>query len=570
LRASLAFLIISAAVYFIRKIFLTDGGTSAEMDTDSMIRFAAVCITVFALQFVRFKLFRKYLLENRAIYFIEKISFAAMVSAIVIFSDIGIWFYLGFFLPLVMATYIKGPRYGYGVMFVSWIIHLALLYSRPVSEMTGEGIKLSAAKSDIYEAALLFIMSFTAVLFFGKLYVYRIEHEVISNYAIEQLDERCLTLENERDVIQKEFRTLISNSDELEKANESLKKSIAEFFTLNKISQAIGSILDTKELLKRLNDIILGVVGCSCSTIILLDNESDRLKVHTTSITNKNELATLTDNINCSILRNVLDKGEYILENNVDYFQYVFTCGRNINSLMCIPLTTSSRKFGLILVEHTVNNAFNEDNVKFLNIIAQQVGIVMENAELYYKMKELARKDGLTGIYNRQYFQERLEVEFNEAKKSNYPLSLVIFDIDHFKKFNDMYGHLFGDKVLTSVAEIVCSNLRKSDMIARYGGEEFILLLPRTTLSEAYEKVEELRKLISGHVIQDNLISVSVTASFGISSYDECAFTENELIRTADDALYRAKESGRNCVMTAKRLYENKHIQAHPPAKNSI
>lgn len=570
MRASLAFLIISAAVYFIRKIFLTDGGTSAEMDTDSMIRFAAVCITVFALQFVRFKLFRKYLLENRAIYFIEKISFAAMVSAIVIFSDIGIWFYLGFFLPLVMATYIKGPRYGYGVMFVSWIIHLALLYSRPVSEMTGEGIKLSAAKSDIYEAALLFIMSFTAVLFFGKLYVYRIEHEVISNYAIEQLDERCLTLENERDVIQKEFRTLISNSDELEKANESLKKSIAEFFTLNKISQAIGSILDTKELLKRLNDIILGVVGCSCSTIILLDNESDRLKVHTTSITNKNELATLTDNINCSILRNVLDKGEYILENNVDYFQYVFTCGRNINSLMCIPLTTSSRKFGLILVEHTVNNAFNEDNVKFLNIIAQQVGIVMENAELYYKMKELARKDGLTGIYNRQYFQERLEVEFNEAKKSNYPLSLVIFDIDHFKKFNDMYGHLFGDKVLTSVAEIVCSNLRKSDMIARYGGEEFILLLPRTTLSEAYEKVEELRKLISGHVIQDNLISVSVTASFGISSYDECAFTENELIRTADDALYRAKESGRNCVMTAKRLYENKHIQAHPPAKNSI
>lgn len=570
MRASLAFLIISAAVYFIRKIFLTDGGTSAEMDTDSMIRFAAVCITVFALQFVRFKLFRKYLLENRAIYFIEKISFAAMVSAIVIFSDIGIWFYLGFFLPLVMATYIKGPRYGYGVMFVSWIIHLALLYSRPVSEMTGEGIKLSAAKSDIYEAALLFIMSFTAVLFFGKLYVYRIEHEVISNYAIEQLDERCLTLENERDVIQKEFRTLISNSDELEKANESLKKSIAEFFTLNKISQAIGSILDTKELLKRLNDIILGVVGCSCSTIILLDNESDRLKVHTTSITNKNELATLTDNINCSILRNVLDKGEYILENNVDYFQYVFTCGRNINSLMCIPLTTSSRKFGLILVEHTVNNAFNEDNVKFLNIIAQQVGIVMENAELYYKMKELARKDGLTGIYNRQYFQERLEVEFNEAKKSNYPLSLVIFDIDHFKKFNDMYGHLFGDKVLTSVAEIVCSNLRKSDMIARYGGEEFILLLPRTTLSEAYEKVEELRKLISGHVIQDNLISVSVTASFGISSYDECAFTENELIRTADDSLYRAKESGRNCVMTAKRLYENKHIQAHPPAKNSI
>jgi len=570
LRSTSIFLIISAVAYFARKIFVADVRLFAGMSIRSIIWSVAVCILVFGLQFIRYRLFKKYLLEYKVIYFIEKVSFAAMVSAIVIFSDIGIWFYLGLFLPLVMATYIKGPKYGCGLLFTSWVIHMALMYLMSMPEIAGEGLKLSDVKEDIYAAAVLFIMSFAAVYFFSRLYIYRIENELLSNYAIEQLDERCLTLENERDIIQKEIKALISNSDELEKANESLKKSIAEFFTLNKISQAIGSILDTKELLKRLNDIILGVVGCSCSSIILFDSESNRLKVHTTNITNKNELATLTDNINCSILRDALDKGEYILENNVDYFQYVFTCGRNINSLMCIPLTTNSRKYGLILVEHTVNNAFDEENVKFLSIIAQQVGIVMENAELYFKMKELARKDGLTGIYNRQYFQERLEVEFNEAKKNNYPLSLVIFDIDHFKKFNDMYGHLFGDKVLTSVAEVVCSNLRKSDLIARYGGEEFILLLPRTSLDEAYEKVEDLRKLISGHVINDNLISVSVTASFGISSYDECAFNENDLIRTADDALYMAKESGRNCVMTARRLYDKKIIQAPHAAEKFV
>jgi diguanylate cyclase (GGDEF)-like protein len=223
---------------------------------------------------------------------------------------------------------------------------------------------------------------------------------------------------------------------------------------------------------------------------------------------------------------------------------------------MCIPLTTSSRKFGLILVEHTFNNTFDEDNVRFLNIIAQQVGIVMENAELYYQMKEVARRDGLTGIYNRQYFQECLENEFKEAKKNNYPLSLAIFDVDYFKKFNDTYGHMFGDKVLMSTVDVVKAELRKNDMIARFGGEEFIILLPRTNLADALEKVESLRKKISENVIEDNLISASVTASFGISSFDECAFNENDLVKTADNALYDAKAAGRNCVMVAKKLYE--------------
>ena len=110
-----------------------------------------------------------------------------------------------------------------------------------------------------------------------------------------------------------------------------------------------------------------------------------------------------------------------------------------------------------------------------------------------------------------------------------------------------------------SVAEVVRSTLRKTDMIARYGGEEFTILLPYTNLEDAYEKVEALRKMIAKHVIEDNLISVSVTASFGISSFDECALTENDLVRTADDALYEAKAAGRNCVMTARRLYEAKH-----------
>jgi diguanylate cyclase (GGDEF)-like protein len=399
-------------------------------------------------------------------------------------------------------------------------------------------------------------MFYIAVYLFSKLYKCRIEEEIGNKVKMEQYEERCMKLESASEEIKQKYDRLFSNSGKLEESNKVLSKSIAEFYTLNQISQAIGSILDIKELLKRLNDIILGVMGVSFSTIILYDENTNRLKVHTTNISNINELATLTDNVNSGVLVEALNKGQSILENNVDYFQYLFTCGRNINSLMCIPLITSSRKFGLVLVEHTISNAFDEENVRFLSIITQQVGIVMENAELYYQMKEVARRDGLTGVYNRQYFQERLETEFKEAKKDNYPLSLAIFDIDHFKKFNDTYGHLFGDKVLISTVDVVKTALRKNDMIARFGGEEFIILFPSTNLSDAFEKVEILRKKVSENIIEDNLINASVTASFGISSFDECAFNENDLIRTADDALYDAKAAGRNCVMTAKKLYD--------------
>jgi diguanylate cyclase (GGDEF)-like protein len=558
LRASLAFLIISSAIYFFRILIITRNVDFSDPEqTNRLIWSLAICAGIFILQLSRYYLFHRYLLGNRIIYFIEKILFCVMVSALAVFTDIGFWFYLGFFLPLVMATYIKGPRFGFLLVLGSMTIHLLFIYIKLQPMLKSKGLELSAIRDDVYAAIVLIVMACAGVSFFSKLYKYRLEYEFSNVYTLEQMDERCMTLESERDRIKREFTTLISSSGELEKSNKSLSKSIAEFYTLNQISQAIGSILDTRELLKRLNDIILGVVGCSYSTIILLDEESNRLKVHTTNITNNYELATLTDHINNGILKEALDNSECILENNVDCSKYIFTSGRNINSLMCIPLTTTSRKYGLILVEHTINDAFDEENVRFLRIIAQQVGIVMENAELYYKMKELARKDGLTGIYNRQYFQERLEAELSQAKKDNCPLSLVIIDIDHFKKFNDMYGHIFGDKVLASVAGVIASNLRKSDVMARYGGEEFIILLPRTNLAEAYEKVEDLRKLLSRHVIDDNLISVSVTASFGISSFDECAFNEIDLIRTADDALYEAKAAGRNCVMTARRLLES-------------
>ena len=165
------------------------------------------------------------------------------------------------------------------------------------------------------------------------------------------------------------------------------------------------------ELLKFVNDIILGVMGVATSNIALYNKEGNRLKVQVTNISNARERALLTDNINSPALKECLDKGMTIIDNSVDTNKYSFTKGRNVKSLMCVPLQVKGNTYGLILIEHTITNAFDENSVRLLEVITQQVSIAIENAKLYEKLQDYANTDGLTQVYNRAYFQKRLYEE---------------------------------------------------------------------------------------------------------------------------------------------------------------
>lgn len=549
------YLVVFYVFYFVEDILLKEL-TNAPDQRSVFIINSSIFVFMLLCHFIRIYLYREELYKNKLIYYIDKILFLFMLSIIAEQYKIGSWFYIGVLLPIMATTLVKGDKQGMLLLAGSMGMHLSVFFYKKAGILLSGGIIPIELQTKILGIFITYVMLFIATVFFVQLYNCGIRYEIKNKSIIEQFEERYMKLEYKSDEMKQQYENLISKSGSLEESNKRLSKSIAEFYTLHQISQAIGSILDIKELLKRLNDIILGVMGVSYSTIILYDEDLNRLRVNTTNISNINDLATITDNINSGVLMDVLYSDRSILENDVDSQQYQFTCDRDIHSLICIPLVTSTRRFGLVLIEHTYRNAFDVDNVRLLKIIAQQVGIVMENAELYHKMRELARKDGLTDVYNRQYFQEQLEIEYKMAKQEKYPLSLAIFDIDYFKKFNDIYGHIFGDKVLSSVAKVVKSTLRKSDMLARYGGEEFIILLPRTSLAEAYEKVESLRNMISKHVIEDNQVSACVTVSFGVSSFDECVLNENDLLRTADDALYQSKAAGRNCVTTADTLHD--------------
>jgi len=160
------------------------------------------------------------------------------------------------------------------------------------------------------------------------------------------------------------------------------------------------------------------------------------------------------------------------------------------------------------------------------------------------KFKHKAFTDELTGVYNRAYFNEELSKQIANYKRDKIPFSFIILDIDKFKNFNDTYGHQIGDEVLKDLAKIINNHTRASDIFARWGGEEFVKILPNTSLEDAIKVTEHLRRIVEYHTFVDNL---KVTCSFGISQFRQND-TQDDLMKRADDALYRAKENGRNRV----------------------
>jgi two-component system cell cycle response regulator len=167
----------------------------------------------------------------------------------------------------------------------------------------------------------------------------------------------------------------------------------------------------------------------------------------------------------------------------------------------------------------------------------------------YDKLHEEAHTDGLTKCFNKMYFNNQLELEVKKSKVTGKPLSLIIFDLDHFKKLNDNFGHDAGDYVLKEKSRLIRENgIRQGDVFARYGGEEFCILLPNTNLKQAFEIAERLRKLVEKHEFIYDGKRLPVTASIGVADYRQGVNTGTDLFKRADSAVYLSKGGGRNQV----------------------
>jgi len=184
------------------------------------------------------------------------------------------------------------------------------------------------------------------------------------------------------------------------------------------------------------------------------------------------------------------------------------------------------------------------------------MGLLAEVEAARRSLREVAIRDGLTNLYNRRFFAARLHAEVVAAQRAGTPLSVIMIDVDHFKRINDLWGHAAGDEVLQRVADTLISYVRPDDLSARFGGEEFVALLPGTPLAEAADVAERIRAAIAALQISSLVTAEApqVTASLGVTALDPDVATVDQLLQRADNAMYAAKAEGRNrCVIVAGR-----------------
>lgn len=198
---------------------------------------------------------------------------------------------------------------------------------------------------------------------------------------------------------------------------------------------------------------------------------------------------------------------------------------------------------GCLFIENHDTYAGNNFELEFFKIVIKNIGIILQNCVYQDQMSALAMKDNLTGMYNRNYMQKHIEVLKRECKC----LSIAIMDIDHFKSVNDTYGHDFGDRVLKAASSYVSNRLDENDQIYRWGGEEFIITFPNQEVDIAKFKLNEIREGLSKLEISDSRTSINITASFGLTEFNQ-ELTIEENINKADKGLYYSKEHGRNQV----------------------
>ena len=221
-----------------------------------------------------------------------------------------------------------------------------------------------------------------------------------------------------------------------------------------------------------------------------------------------------------------------------------------IRGFVCLPLISRAGKLGVIYFYRSYRDDFEPAEIELLTTFAHLAASAIENARLYARLESEARTDTLTGLYNRRVFDQRLEQEQRRARRYNKPYALLMLDIDHFKRVNDEYGHPAGDAVLAELARRMALQVRDVDTLVRYGGEEFAVIFPEITGAAAREIGERIRRTIADtpFVLPDGR-PVSVTVSAGISCFPNCAADAPQAVGTADQALYTAKQEGRNRVL---------------------
>lgn len=377
------------------------------------------------------------------------------------------------------------------------------------------------------------------------------------DYLIKPLDmrrlKRIIIKGLERQRLQIENKNLLKR---LKYENEKLE-------TILQVEEGASTILNLNDLARFIIDKIDQVIACKRVSLMVV--EEDNLVIKAAKGLSDEIIKNSRIKIGEGISGWVAQTGKPLLVENIEIHP-VFHKHPDpkyaTKSFMSVPFVYQNKVVGLINTIDKItsfndsSSIFDQSDLRFLVTIANYVAIAIENAKLFEEKSYLAITDHLTKLYNRRYFQEHLETEIKRVKRYPRPLSLIMIDIDHFKRYNDTCGHLMGDAILRTVADSLNNNIREIDIVARYGGEEFCIILPDTEIEGAQALAEKMRKAIEERLFEfeQSQPGGRLTISCGVASFQKSMKEKDDLIKQADQALYAAKHAGRNKVCVYGKL----------------
>jgi len=337
------------------------------------------------------------------------------------------------------------------------------------------------------------------------------------------------------------------------------QRRASQLEAINAIARETTAVLDIKQLLSRACVKIQSSFQVSHVCVLLKEEQELVVRAHHGDLVPRISEGDRMP-AEAGLCGRALASVKTVIENDLksasDYVAfYVETASR-----MCIPLVSFGQTLGVLVLDSAQAGSFNRSDMQPLESVADICATAIQNAHYVERVKQLAFLDGLTGIFNRRFFELRIMEEIERARRFNSPMAVIMVDIDHFKRLNDEFGHLLGDEVLRQVSSVFHQQVRKIDVVCRYGGEEFAILLSQTNQQHALTVAEKLRKLIEGWQFPG--VSRPVSISVGVATLPDHGSTRDELVKAADAGLYAAKQSGRNRVQLAPESYKVKAQKA--------
>ena len=322
----------------------------------------------------------------------------------------------------------------------------------------------------------------------------------------------------------------------------------AQLEAINAIAKQTTAVLEISELLARVCSLTLESFSGDHVSVLLFEDDRLVLGAHQGKLT---PLFQIGEELpaNEGTLARAIESRKVTIEKDLSRMPGHYRGFCEAASAVYLPLVSFGQLLGVLVLESATCDAFVPADVGALESVSDICAAALQNARYFDRVRQLAYIDGVTGIFNRRYFEVRIAEEIARANRHGLTFSVIMIDVDHFKQLNDDFGHLLGDEVLRQVSAILAQQLRKSDVLSRYGGEEFAVITPETGLDSALIVADKLRRVVESWHFPG--VRRPVTISAGVAEFPLQGGTRDELVRAADEALYTAKQGGRNRIVSS-------------------